>query len=103
MNIRRIKPIYDDMKEMQSVLNEELLNAQMEVLRKREVVIQDRLTNIGVDIDLQEESKRRFPRVIGESRGETVSYYWDDGTFGGRLLVEFTMEVNGGVIEDRYI
>lgn len=74
---------------IQDAINDAVRNIQQqqEELIKRRVL---RLT--GLELDIIEESKRRFPRLVGFQKGNEMSYYWNDGSVDGICIITFVQE-----------
>jgi hypothetical protein len=61
-----------------------------EINEKKELVIRERLREIlGIEIDLQEELKRRFKRLSRVRQGNEETIYFDDGSIEGKRIVTF--------------
>ena len=61
-----------------------------QVQSRKEQLIIDRLKElIDPEFDLETELCRRFPRLKCERTGGRDYYYWDDGTFHGKLIIVF--------------
>jgi hypothetical protein len=78
---------------MNEMTQEILNNAVKNIQQQQEQLIKDRLFSIlGYELDIIEESKRRFPRLaIFIENGET-SYYWNDGSIGAIRIITFYQE-----------
>ncbi len=74
---------------IQTILNDAVKNIQ----NQQDNLIKKRLGRIlGYELNLEEESKRRFPRIgIFQQENET-SYYWNDGTIDGIRIITFIQE-----------
>lgn len=62
------------------------INTQRESILKESI-----LEKVGKEIDINEENKRRFPRIakVLDLLNESDSFYWNDGTESGLHLVTF--------------
>lgn len=61
-----------------------------DIHKKRNKVIANRLKEIvGVDLNIEEESKRRFKRLAMESNGNEETIYFNDGSIEGVRIVTF--------------
>ena len=61
-----------------------------EINEKKELVIRERLREIlGIEIDPQEELKRRFKRLSRVRQYNEEIIYFDDGSIDGKRIVTF--------------
>ena len=61
-----------------------------DIIRKREIVIKQKIKEIvGIEIDFEEESKRRFKRFCTVIKGNEETIYFNDGSIDGRRIVTF--------------
>ena len=61
-----------------------------DIQKKREAVIREKLKEIvGIDIDIEEEQKRRFKRLAIEYKGNEETIYFNDGSIEGKRIVTF--------------
>lgn len=83
---------------MQEILNDAVKNIQQQ---QEELIKKRFLRLIGFELDIVEESKRRFPRLgIFQQENET-SYYWNDGSIDGIRIITFYQEpINFDSIND---
>ena len=72
--------------EMQSDL---IRNICQEIQDKKETVLIQALQKNGIDINVEEEAKRRFSRLACFVQENTQSWYWNDGSVGGLRIVTF--------------
>ena len=57
---------------------------------KREAIIREKLKEIvGLDIDIEQEQKRRFKRLSIEYRDNEETIYFNDGSIKGKRIVTF--------------
>lgn len=56
---------------------------------KKEKVLKERLEILGIDINLEEESKRRFKSLVAEYGPDEETYYYNDGSVDGLRIVTF--------------
>ena len=58
-------------------------------------VITDRLKEIvGIDLNIEEEAKRRFKRLAIEYNGNEETIYFNDGSIDGKRIVTFVRKDN---------
>jgi hypothetical protein len=58
--------------------------------QKRETIIREKLKEIvGIEIDIEEEQKRRFKRLSIEYKGNEETIYFNDGSINGKRIVTF--------------
>jgi len=58
--------------------------------QKRETIIREKLKEIvGIEIDIEEEQKRRFKRLSIEYKGSEETIYFNDGSINGKRIVTF--------------
>ena len=66
-----------------------------ELQRKKESIIKERLKEIvGIEIDAEEEQKRRFKRFAIEYKGNEETIYFNDGSINGKRIVTFVKKDN---------
>lgn len=66
------------------------LKLASDIQKKRNKIIIERLKEIvGVDLNLEEEAKRRFKRLVIEYNGNEETIYFNDGTVKGKRIVTF--------------
>lgn len=70
---------------------DELINkALIEVEESKEKIIIERIEKIiGIDFDFEEESKRRFKRLLIERSNNRETVYFNDGSIEGVEIVTF--------------
>jgi len=57
---------------------------------RREAIIREKLKEkIGIDINIEEEQKRRFKRLAVEYRQNEETVYFNDGSIEGKRIVTF--------------
>lgn len=62
---------------------------------KRNKVITERLKEIvGIDLNIEEEVKRRFKRLAIEYNGNEETIYFNDGSIEGKRIVTFVRKEN---------
>lgn len=64
---------------------------QLDILKKKEQLIIDRLAELGIKDDIKKEPKRRFKKFLCETQGQKSTYYYNDGSQQGLRLI--TIEV----------
>lgn len=71
---------------MAEITNELMSNVE----DQREKIIRDRLKElVGIDLDLEEENKRRFKRLSISYKGNEETIYFNDGSIKGQRIVTF--------------
>lgn len=64
-----------------------------DIQEKRNKVITERLKEIvGVDLNIEEEAKRRFKRLAIEYNGNEETIYFNDGSVEGKRIVTFVRD-----------
>lgn len=77
---------------MESFLDTSLNDLVKQINHQRESILKESiLEKVGKEIDINEENKRRFPRIVrvSEVLNGSDSFYWNDGTESGLHLVTF--------------
>lgn len=60
------------------------------IISKQESLLKERLFEyLGYELDILEESKRRFPRLLQVSKYNGADFYWNDGTENGYRLLSY--------------
>ena len=68
-------------------------NLVSSIQEKRKKVIAERLKEItGIELDIEEEAKRRFKRLATEYNGNKETIYFNDGSIEGKRIVTFVRE-----------
>jgi len=77
-------------------LIEETINKIIKDLQqKKETIIREKLKEIlGIEIDIEEERKRRFNRLSVEYRLNEEIIYFNDGSVNGKRIVTFVKKDN---------
>ena len=66
-----------------------------DIHEKRNKVITERLKEIvGIDLNIEEEAKRRFKRLAIEYNGNEETIYFNDGSISGKRIVTFVKKDN---------
>lgn len=66
-----------------------------DIQEKRNQVITERLKEIvGIDLNIEEEAKRRFKRFAIEYNGNEETIYFNDGSIEGKRIVTFVRKEN---------
>jgi len=66
-----------------------------DIQEKRNQVITERLKEIvGIDLNIEEEAKRRFKRLAIEYNGNEETIYFNDGSIEGTRIVTFVRKEN---------
>ena len=76
---------------MNNLLEEASNNLISGIVKKKEEVVLDRLKEIGVVLDLEQEKKARFKSLVCEQSEESETWYYNDGTAKGLRLVTFVL------------
>lgn len=64
-----------------------------DIQEKRNQVITERLKEIvGIDLNIEEEAKRRFKRLVIEYNGNEETIYFNDGSIEGKRIVTFVRD-----------
>ena len=64
-----------------------------DIHEKRNKVITERLKEIvGIDLNIEEEAKRRFKRLAIEYTGNEETIYFNDGSEQGKRIITFVLE-----------
>lgn len=64
-----------------------------DIQEKRNKVITERLKEIvGIDLNIEEEAKRRFKRLAIEYNGNKETIYFNDGSVEGKRIVTFVRD-----------
>lgn len=70
----------------QTIVNDIVRSIQ----KQQDELIKKRLNRIlGYDLNLEDESKRRFPRIGIFHQNTETSYYWNDGSIDGIRIITF--------------
>jgi hypothetical protein len=73
-----------------NLLHEATIKMMNDIHEKRKKVIAKRLKEIlGIDLNIEEESKRRFKRLGMEINGNEETIYFNDGSINGIRIVTF--------------
>lgn len=82
----------------QSIINDIVTKIQLQ----QEKLIKKRfLRLIGFELDIEQETKRRFPRLGIFHQDNEISYYWNDGSIDGIRIITFIQEpINFNDIEN---
>ena len=60
------------------------------IIKEKERLIKERIKIlIGIDINLEEEVQRTFPRIMRKVGNKSEHYFWNDGTVEGKILISF--------------
>ena len=83
------------------MMNNAIINLLKDISKKKADVIKERVKDIvGIDIDFEEENKRRFKRFAVERTGHEETIYFNDGTPGGISIVTFIYKESPIEIKD---
>lgn len=64
------------------------------ILSSKEIIIEQRLNELGIEIDFEQEEKRRFKRFVVEIIGDEETLCFNDGGVGGVRVVTFVNKQN---------
>jgi len=85
---------------MQDVISQHVKQIQA----KQNELIKERLTVIlGYELNLEDEAKRRFPRIgiFQDATDQSTHYYWNDGSIDGIRIISFYKgDINFDKIDD---
>ena len=65
------------------------------VQKQKDKIITDRLKELGIDLNIEEEKQRRFKRIAFERSETEETVYFNDGSVHGIRVVTFTYENSG--------
>lgn len=73
---------------------EDYVSKAMDILikdfeKKRMELIQNRLSELGISLDIAEEAKRKFKRFVYEIKGNEETLYYNDGSENGLRIITF--------------
>lgn len=72
---------------MQQTIVNDIVNS---IQKQQDELIKKRLNRIlGYDLNLEDEAKRRFPRIGIFNQDTETSYYWNDGSIDGIRIITF--------------
>ena len=76
---------------MEGWLQTEMVHSFIDrIIKEKEKLIKQRIElMVGLDINFEEEAQRTFPRITRKVSKGSESYYWNDGTVDGKLLISF--------------
>ncbi len=78
---------------MENMMQDIMNNAVKNIQQQQDEVIKKRLFEIlGYELDIEEEGKRRFPRIGIFQRDNETNYYWNDGSINGIRIITFIQE-----------
>lgn len=73
-----------------SLLHEATIKMMKDIHEKRKKIITQRLKEIvGIDLNIEEETKRKFKRLTIEYNGNEETIYFNDGSINGIRIVTF--------------
>ncbi len=59
---------------------------------KKEKIIQDKIKELKLDFDPEEEAEKRFKKLSVEQTEDSETYWFDNGTKHGLRIVTFSMK-----------
>lgn len=72
---------------MQQTIVNDIVNS---IQKQQDELIKKRLNRIlGYNLNLEDEYKRRFPRIGIFNQDTETSYYWNDGSIDGIRIITF--------------
>jgi hypothetical protein len=60
-----------------------------EINKKKDAVIMQRFAELGIDIDIEAEKRRRFKRFVVEHSETEETYWYNDGSESGLRIITF--------------
>ncbi len=76
------------------------MKLMVDIEQKRRQVITERLKEIvGIDLNIEEEAKRKFKRLVIEYNGNEETVYFNDGSATGKRIVTFIKKDNPLILE----
>lgn len=80
---------YTDFTDVYSKLDSVMSDVQSSFTKQREKLITDRLKQLGITFDQEEQMEKRFKDFIAERRGKELTYYYNNGTPRGLRIITF--------------
>lgn len=74
-----------------SVMSKIMEDAIKKLALKKEEVIKERCTALGIEYDLDKEYKKRFKSFVIEMQGSKETLYYNDGSQSGIRVVTFEL------------
>ena len=75
---------------METMMKDAINKAVQNIQQQQDKLIKKRLNRIlGYDLNLEDEFKRRFPRIGIFNQDTETSYYWNDGSIDGIRIITF--------------
>jgi antitoxin component YwqK of YwqJK toxin-antitoxin module len=82
--------MYKIIKKLSNMMEEFTRKMAQNINARKELVIRQKLKEIvGIEIDIVEEERRRFKRLLSEYRGNEQTIYFNDGSPEGKRIVTF--------------
>ena len=75
--------------EIPDFINKSMNSIYKDILGKKEKIIKDRLSFLGIELNQEFELKARFKNFQIEKQGNEERYYYNDGSAEGQLIVVF--------------
>lgn len=86
-NLQYQKKSMENILSMQQTIVNNIVNS---IQKQQDELIKKRLNRIlGYDLNLEDECKRRFPRIGIFNQDTETSYYWNDGSIDGIRIITF--------------
>lgn len=80
----------EDLLKYKDSIREAIEKFASELSMKKEKILKEKLKEIvGIDINIEQEYKRRFPRLVKESGYSEESFFFNDGSIKGIRIVTF--------------
>ncbi len=78
-----------DFSEIHSMQDEMIKKMSLEVSNNKEKVFKERLEQLGIKINFEEEQRKRFKSFFSEYRGDEETIYYNDGSENGLRVITF--------------
>ena len=65
-----------------------------DLINRQEEIILQNLKLLGIDIDLELESQRRFPSLMREKQGNKTTWYYNNGSVDGLKIATFEIIID---------
>lgn len=78
------------MEDINDIMTEAIYEIAQSINAQKELVIKQKIKEkLGIEVDLQEESQRRFKRFHTIHQGNEETIYFNDGSIDGKRIVTF--------------
>lgn len=75
-----------------TLMHEKINQACENLNKKKEELVLAQLKGWGIEINLDEERKRRFRRILIEQNNSTETWYFNDGSLEGMRIITFVQD-----------